>query len=109
MRALHGDTEAVARRLGQQGLWGFGISGDCPSSFCGSRKRRTCRPCGCSCAYGYLALKGLRVDLVLLNDHPASYLDALNEQVRHSSAPATTTAGKQARRRVSAGPPSQTR
>ncbi len=78
------DTDAGPRnRFGQQNLWGFGISGDLPIvvlRFSEAEDLSTVRLL--VRAHGYWRLKGLRVDLVLLNDHPASYLDALNEQVQ---------------------------
>jgi cyclic beta-1,2-glucan synthetase len=81
--ALRRAAAVSSNRLGQQHLWRFGISGDLPIVLLRlaehedlSLVRLLLR------AHGYWRLKGLRVDLVLLNDHPASYLEALNEQVQ---------------------------
>ncbi|HEV8059072.1 MAG TPA: glucoamylase family protein, partial [Gemmataceae bacterium] len=81
--ALRHAPSVVQNRLGQQQLWRFGISGDLPIVLLRlaeqedlSLVRLLLR------AHSYWRLKGLRVDLVLLNDHPASYLEALNEQVQ---------------------------
>jgi len=67
-----------ANTLTQQNLWGFGISGDVPivllritdiTSMPLARQLLT--------AQQYWRVKGLRADVVLLNEHPADYLDEL--------------------------------
>ncbi|MGH9347488.1 MAG: GH36-type glycosyl hydrolase domain-containing protein, partial [Vicinamibacterales bacterium] len=71
--ALAGNT------LGQQNLWGYGMSGDLPivllrvanvASLPLARQLLT--------AQEYWRVKGLRADLVLLNEHPADYLDEIH-------------------------------
>jgi cyclic beta-1,2-glucan synthetase len=78
----HMESVAV-NRLGQQDLWRFGISGDLPIVVLRFAQADDLALVQLLLrAHGYWRLKGLRVDLVLLNEHPASYLDALNEQVQ---------------------------
>ncbi|HXT29317.1 MAG TPA: glucoamylase family protein, partial [Vicinamibacterales bacterium] len=62
--------------LGQPNLWGFGISGDLPVVLVRITEasaiplvRQLLH------AQEYWRLKGLRADLVILNEHPAEYLD----------------------------------
>jgi cyclic beta-1,2-glucan synthetase len=69
-------------KLDQQALWGHGISGDWPivlgtiSSPSGlSSVRQLLR------THHYWRLKGITCDLVLLNMHPASYLQELNDEI----------------------------
>ncbi|MCA1593322.1 MAG: hypothetical protein LC754_11880, partial [Acidobacteria bacterium] len=77
----------------QSGLWPYGISGDLPIVLARINKsedlntvRQLLR------AHAYLRLKGLAIDLVILNDHPPSYAQELQEEiqslVRSSSAQA---------------------
>jgi cyclic beta-1,2-glucan glucanotransferase len=70
--ALAGNT------LGQQGLWGHGISGDLPIVLVRVAEgeslplvRQLLN------AQEYWRVKGLRADLVILNEHPADYLDEM--------------------------------
>ena len=65
-------------RFGQQNLWGQGISGDSPivllrvsepSSFPLARQLLN--------AQEYWRVKGLRAEVVILNEHPADYLDEM--------------------------------
>ncbi len=69
-------ADMAANIYGQQNLWGFGISGDLPillvriadtSSLRLARQVLT--------AQEYWRVKGLRADVVILNDHPIDYLD----------------------------------
>ncbi|PYS94298.1 MAG: hypothetical protein DMF64_01530 [Acidobacteria bacterium] len=77
----------------QAALWPYGISGDLPIVLARINKsedlntvRQLLR------GHGYLRLKGLAIDLVILNDHPPSYAQSLQEElqalVRSSSAQA---------------------
>jgi cyclic beta-1,2-glucan synthetase len=62
--------------LGQSNLWGYGISGDLPIVLV-----RVTEASGVSLvrqvlhAQEYWRIKGLRADLVILNEHPVEYLD----------------------------------
>ena len=67
----------------QAGLWPYGISGDLPILLArvGNQEeldvaRQLLR------AHGYLRLKGLAIDLVILNDHPPSYIQTLQEELQ---------------------------
>ena len=81
--ALRYAPAVSSNRFGQQQLWRFGISGDLPIVFLRLAEQEDLALVRLLLrAHGYWRLKGLRVDLVLLNDHPASYLEALNEQVQ---------------------------
>ena len=82
-------ADVLARNtLGQSGLWAYGISGDLPillaqvSSFDHLPLVRNLLV-----AHEYLRLKGLACDLVILNEHPPSYLqvfdDALQDAARN--------------------------
>ena len=77
------DVEAIARnRLGQRELWKFGISGDLPILVV-----RFTDDTGVPLiaellkAHEYLRMKGLLFDLVILNEHEPSYLQALQESL----------------------------
>ncbi|HKG15525.1 MAG TPA: glucoamylase family protein [Pyrinomonadaceae bacterium] len=66
----------------QAGLWPYGISGDLPIVLArvGAQEdlevaRQLLR------AHGYLRLKGLAIDLVILNDHPTSYIQTVQEEL----------------------------
>jgi cyclic beta-1,2-glucan synthetase len=75
------DTLA-ANELGQAGLWPHGISGDLPILLV-----RVVRNDGIALvrqilqAQEYWRLKGLSADVVVLNEHPISYLDEMQEQL----------------------------
>ncbi len=81
--ALRAPASLVAgNTLGQSGLWAHGVSGDLPILVvCAVRDedlglvRQVLR------AQEYWRLKGLSADVVLLNDHPVSYLDEMHEQL----------------------------
>jgi cyclic beta-1,2-glucan synthetase len=68
--------------FGQSNLWGHGISGDLPLLLV-----RVSDPSGVSLvrqllhAQEYWRVKDLRTDLVILNDHPADYLDEVQSQL----------------------------
>jgi cyclic beta-1,2-glucan synthetase len=68
--------------LGQAGLWAHGISGDLPLLVVRVVEeddlplvRQVLQ------AQDYWRLKGLRADVAVLNEHPASYLDEMHEQL----------------------------
>ena len=75
--------EDIARNVfGQSNLWGYGISGDLPIVLvhvadAGSMNmvRQLLH------AQEYWRVKDLRADLVILNDHPADYLDEVQSQL----------------------------
>jgi cyclic beta-1,2-glucan synthetase len=56
----------------QSSLWAYGISGDCRSSSFASIKPPTCDREEARARHEYLHYKGLRVDLVILNDTPTT-------------------------------------
>ncbi len=88
-RVLHIDAsmragpEILERNvLGQPGLWGHGISGDLPILLVRvvdddniPLVRQVLQ------AQEYWRLKGLSADVVILNEHPASYLDEMHVQL----------------------------
>ncbi|MGE0756042.1 MAG: glucoamylase family protein [Pirellulaceae bacterium] len=82
-RTRRGRAETMrANRHGQRGLWRFGISGDRPillAQVTKSEHLSTVREL--LTAQDYWRSHGLHVDLVILNDHPGSYLDAVQDQL----------------------------
>jgi cyclic beta-1,2-glucan synthetase len=79
LRAL----EAIEQnRCGQRDLWKYGISGDLPILLV-----RVTDASGVPLvadllkAHEYLRLKGLPFDLIILNEHPSSYLQSLQEEL----------------------------
>jgi cyclic beta-1,2-glucan synthetase len=72
----------MQNRLGQPGLWGFGISGDVPILLV-----RVVDESGAPLVRDVLRaqdlwrLKGLAADVVILNEHPTSYRDAVQDQL----------------------------
>ena len=77
------DIEAVERnRCGQRDLWKFGISGDLPIVLVRvTDETGTALVADLIRAHEYLRRKGLPFDLVILNDHAASYLQNLQEEL----------------------------
>ncbi len=81
--ALRAPKSVIERnRLGQSGLWAYGISGDLPivlvrisSSENIALVRQVLR------AHAYWRLKGLAVDLVIWNEDPSGYRQDLHEQI----------------------------
>jgi len=66
----------------QGGLWRYGISGDLPIivvRISDARDLRIVRQI--LRGHEYLRLKGLAIDLVILNDHPASYAQSLQDEL----------------------------
>ena len=82
-RSLRAGPEILARsELGQEGLWPYGISGDLPILLVRVVEeddlplvREVLQ------AQEYWRLKGLRADVVILNEHPVSYLDEMHGQL----------------------------
>ena len=82
-RSLRAGPELLARsELGQEGLWPHGISGDLPILLVRVVEeddlplvREVLQ------AQEYWRLKGLRADVVILNEHPVSYLDEMHGQL----------------------------
>ena len=81
--SLRADPELLARStLGQEGLWPHGISGDLPILLVRVVEeddlplvRQVLQ------AQEYWRLKGLSADVVILNEHPVSYLDEMHAQL----------------------------
>jgi cellobiose phosphorylase len=81
--SLRAPTEVLERvTLGQPGLWAHGISGDLPILLVRVVEendlplvRQVLQ------AQEYWRLKGLQADVVVLNEHPASYRDEMHEQL----------------------------
>jgi cyclic beta-1,2-glucan synthetase len=77
---LRADADTLSRStLGQSGLWGHGISGDLPIVLVRVREtddlelvRQVLK------AHELWRLKGLKADVVILNEHPGSYRDSLH-------------------------------
>jgi cyclic beta-1,2-glucan synthetase len=75
-RSCISPSDIAENTLGQSNLWGYGISGDVPIVLVRITDpesvplvRHVLR------AQEYWRVKGLRADIVILNDHPADYLD----------------------------------
>jgi cyclic beta-1,2-glucan synthetase len=74
----------TANRQGQPALWRYGISGDRPIVLVRVGEpdelevvRQLLR------AHAYWRLNGLETDLVILNEHPTSYLEEIQEQLQN--------------------------
>jgi cyclic beta-1,2-glucan synthetase len=86
-------SQAEGNRLGQGELWGLGISGDAPillatiNSLDGLPSVRQLLK-----VHHYWRLKGIVCDLVILNEHPATYLQELSDQLT-STVMASTESG----------------
>ncbi len=82
-RSLRSGPEILARsELGQEGLWPHGISGDLPILLvrvAGEGDLPLVQEV--LQAQEYWRLKGLRADVVILNEQPASYLDEMHGQL----------------------------
>ncbi|HEX5632435.1 MAG TPA: glucoamylase family protein [Gemmatimonadales bacterium] len=81
--SLRAPPDVLARNvLGQPGLWAHGVSGDLPIALVRVVEendiplvRQVLQ------AQEYWRLKGLRADVVILNEHPVSYLDEMHVQL----------------------------
>jgi cyclic beta-1,2-glucan synthetase len=83
-RALRAPQAVLeANRLGQSGLWRQSVSGDRPIVL-----GRVAQPEELDLvrqllqAHAYWRLHGLEVDLVILNEHPTSYLEEVQQQIQ---------------------------
>jgi cyclic beta-1,2-glucan synthetase len=79
-RALRSTSALSTNRQGQPALWRHGISGDRPivlARIAESSELPLVRQL--LLAHTYWRLKGLEVDLVILNEHPSSYLEELQD------------------------------
>lgn len=81
--SLRADAETrAATELGQSGLWAHGISGDLPILLVrvgGDEGPALAQQV--LQAQEYWRIKGLSADVVILNEHPASYLDEVHSQL----------------------------
>jgi cyclic beta-1,2-glucan synthetase len=81
--SLRADAGVIAsNELGQPGLWAHAISGDLPILLVrvvGDEALPLVRQV--LQAQEYWRLKGLRADVVIVNEHPASYLDEVHAQL----------------------------
>ncbi|WP_305068752.1 GH36-type glycosyl hydrolase domain-containing protein [Luteitalea sp. TBR-22] len=80
-QSLRATPEALAENtLGQSGLWAHGISGDLPVLLVRVQEADDLRLVRQVLqAQEYWRVKGLRADVVILNEHPADYLDQVHE------------------------------
>ncbi|MDB4927992.1 MAG: cellobiose phosphorylase, partial [Myxococcaceae bacterium] len=82
-RDLRAREDVLARnRRGQSGLWAYGISGDVPIVLVrvgGEEHIDLLREA--LHAHEYWRIRGLAVDLVVLNEHPPSYLQAFQDEL----------------------------
>ena len=88
-RLISGDSRLrdaaaiVENRRGQRELWKYGISGDLPILLARvADSSEAPLVTELLRAHEYLRLKGLAFDLVVLNEHPASYRQELQEQLQ---------------------------
>src|SRR5207253_10273044 len=76
--SLRADANVLAANvLGQSGLWPHGISGDLPILLVRVNGDDLALVRQALQAQEYWRLKGLAADLVILNEHPVSYLDEM--------------------------------
>src|SRR6185312_14841103 len=67
----------------QSALWPYGISGDLPIILVRLNQTEDLRSVRQILrAHEYLHYKGLKVDLVILNDHPPSYIQSLQDEIQ---------------------------
>lgn len=80
---LRGDEQVIIRnRRGQSGLWGWGISGDLPIVLLSiTSEERIDSVTTLIQAHRYWRLKGLEVDLVILNNSAGGYQQVLQTQI----------------------------
>jgi len=82
-RDLRANEEILKRNRKQQpGLWAHSISGDVPILVYHIEDTKFIREVGLLLkAHAFWRQKGLKVDLVFMNDHPPSYVDELQEAI----------------------------
>jgi cyclic beta-1,2-glucan synthetase len=82
--ALRADPAILAaNRQGQPGLWRHGISGDRPIVVVSlSEEEELPLLNRLLVAHAYWRLKGLEVDLVVLNEHPTSYFEEFHQRLQ---------------------------
>lgn len=80
---LRSDQQAISRnRRGQSGLWGWGISGDLPIVLLTlTSEERIASVATLIQAHRYWRMKGLEVDLVILNNSAGGYQQVLQTQI----------------------------
>lgn len=80
---LRADSQTISRnRRGQSGLWGWAISGDLPIVLLSITSEESMPSVTTLIqAHRYWRLKGLVADLVILNDSPGGYQQALQNQI----------------------------
>lgn len=72
----------IANRKNQTALWAYGISGDLPIVLTQIQNEKDVEMIKeLLRAHEYLRLKGLRMDLVILNEHGTSYLQNLQDEL----------------------------
>jgi cellobiose phosphorylase len=82
--AVYGAPEAIGRmKMGQNGLWRFGISGDHPIILLVvSQLNEMPVIKEIVTVYEYLRIKQVKADLVILNEEPSGYAQLLNHRIR---------------------------
>ncbi|MGM0545196.1 MAG: GH36-type glycosyl hydrolase domain-containing protein [Bacteroidota bacterium] len=80
---LRADEETLKQnRKTQSGLWSHGISGDVPVLVYHIEDKKFIREVALLLkAHQFWRQRGLKVDLVFINDHPPSYVDELQESI----------------------------
>lgn len=82
-RSLRGNLQLIAQnRLGQSGLWRHGISGDLPILVVHvTEPEQTGFVRELALAHRFWKERGFATDVVIINDYPGSYYDALQDQI----------------------------
>ncbi len=82
-RSMRGDLQRIAdNRLGQSGLWRYGISGDVPILLAHVTEPEQINFVrDLAMAQRFWRERGFATDLILINDYPGSYYDALQDQI----------------------------
>ncbi len=82
IRGLRGNQTIARSRLGQSGLWRHGISGDLPILLVHvTEPEQTGLVRELAMAHRFWKERGFVTDLVIVNDYPGSYYDALQDQI----------------------------
>ena len=81
--SLRADSATLAKNtLSQEALWRLGISGDLPIVLVRVKEPDDVQLVRqVLTAHEHWRMKGLKADVVILNDHPASYREEINEQL----------------------------